>query len=165
METNRYFPRYPGFPVEVGGVVDLHAAFLEESRTRGSVWCCVTGNPGTLGRGPPSASLRSRLGQRPVRNAARSLRNRKQKDFERSHSKCKNHSGFPIAVQHRVHLGNPVVWELCGALGPAYCAKLSPRIKTNGEVLRPEPFVRSPSASAAPPRSSYELPGSARACL
>jgi hypothetical protein len=35
METNHYRPRYPGFPVEVGGVVDLHAAFLTESRTRG----------------------------------------------------------------------------------------------------------------------------------
>jgi hypothetical protein len=38
---------YAGFPVEVGGVVELHAAFLEESRTRGPVWCCVTGNPDT----------------------------------------------------------------------------------------------------------------------
>jgi hypothetical protein len=27
--------RYPGFPVEVGGVGGLHAAFLTESRTRG----------------------------------------------------------------------------------------------------------------------------------
>jgi hypothetical protein len=27
--------RYPGFPVEVGGVGELHAAFLNESRTRG----------------------------------------------------------------------------------------------------------------------------------
>jgi hypothetical protein len=36
----------PGFPVEVGGVVELHAAFLNESRTRGPVWCSVTGNPG-----------------------------------------------------------------------------------------------------------------------
>jgi hypothetical protein len=43
-------PRYPGFPVEVGGVAELHAAFLNESRTRGPVWCSVTGNPGTLGR-------------------------------------------------------------------------------------------------------------------
>ena len=43
-------PTYPGFPVEVGGVVELHAAFLNESRTRSPVWCSVTGNPGTLGR-------------------------------------------------------------------------------------------------------------------
>ena len=50
METNHYRPTYPGFPVEVGGVVELHAAFLKESGTRGRVWCCVTGNPGTLGR-------------------------------------------------------------------------------------------------------------------
>jgi hypothetical protein len=27
--------RYPGFPVEFGGVGELHAAFLTESRTRG----------------------------------------------------------------------------------------------------------------------------------
>jgi hypothetical protein len=27
--------RYPGFPVELGGVGKLHAAFLAESRTRG----------------------------------------------------------------------------------------------------------------------------------
>ena len=40
-------PRFPGFPVEFGGVDGLHAAFLTESRTRGPVWCCVTGNPGT----------------------------------------------------------------------------------------------------------------------
>ena len=43
-------PTYPEFPVEVGGVAELHAAFLEESRTRGPVWGCVTGNSGTLGR-------------------------------------------------------------------------------------------------------------------
>jgi len=28
---------FPGFPVEVGGVVELHAAFREEGRTRGTV--------------------------------------------------------------------------------------------------------------------------------
>ena len=27
--------RYPGFPVEIGGVGELHADFLTESRTRG----------------------------------------------------------------------------------------------------------------------------------
>jgi hypothetical protein len=33
-----YFrPRYPGFPVEVGGVGEFHAAFLNESRTRSAV--------------------------------------------------------------------------------------------------------------------------------
>ena len=37
-------PTFPGFPVEVGGVVALYAAFLNESRTRGRVRCCVTGN-------------------------------------------------------------------------------------------------------------------------
>jgi hypothetical protein len=54
----------PGFPVEVGGVVELHAAFRKESRTRGPVWCCVTGNPGYAGAnlGHPSASLRSGFG-------------------------------------------------------------------------------------------------------
>jgi hypothetical protein len=35
--------RYPGFPVEFGGVADLHAAFLNESRTRGHVQRCVAG--------------------------------------------------------------------------------------------------------------------------
>jgi hypothetical protein len=35
LETSHHCPRYPGFPVEVGGVVELYAAFLEESRTRG----------------------------------------------------------------------------------------------------------------------------------
>jgi hypothetical protein len=38
--------RCPGFPVEFGGVGDLHAAFLNESRTRGHVQRCVAGNPG-----------------------------------------------------------------------------------------------------------------------
>ncbi len=37
METNHHRLRYPGFPVEVGGVVELHAALLTESRTRGRV--------------------------------------------------------------------------------------------------------------------------------
>ena len=50
METNHDRPTYPGFPVEVGGVVQLHAALLTESRTRGRICCCVTGNPCTLGR-------------------------------------------------------------------------------------------------------------------
>jgi hypothetical protein len=36
----------PGFPVELGGFVALHAAFLDESRTRGPVQCNVAGNPG-----------------------------------------------------------------------------------------------------------------------
>jgi hypothetical protein len=31
----------PGFPVEFGGVGELHAAFLTESRTRGHVRCSV----------------------------------------------------------------------------------------------------------------------------
>ena len=30
--------RYPGFPVELGGVGELHAAFLTESRTRAHGW-------------------------------------------------------------------------------------------------------------------------------
>jgi hypothetical protein len=29
---------FPGFPVEIVGVGELHAAFLNESRTRGPVW-------------------------------------------------------------------------------------------------------------------------------
>jgi hypothetical protein len=31
----------PGFPVELGGVGELHAAFLTESRTREPVWSLV----------------------------------------------------------------------------------------------------------------------------
>jgi hypothetical protein len=54
----------PGFPVEVGGVVELHAAFLKESRTRGPVWCSVTGNPGFAGAnlGHPALRLGAVLG-------------------------------------------------------------------------------------------------------
>ena len=40
--------RYPGFPVEVNGVVELHAPFFAEARKRDLVLCCVAGNPGTL---------------------------------------------------------------------------------------------------------------------
>ena len=40
---------FPGFPVELGGVDSLYAAFLNESRTRGPVESSVVGNPGTLG--------------------------------------------------------------------------------------------------------------------
>jgi hypothetical protein len=32
--------RYPGFPVELGGVGEVHAAFLTESRTRGRSAAC-----------------------------------------------------------------------------------------------------------------------------
>jgi hypothetical protein len=42
---------YPGFPVGIGGVGELHAAFLIESRTRGSVQCSAAGNPGPLRSG------------------------------------------------------------------------------------------------------------------
>jgi hypothetical protein len=63
-------PRYPGFPVEVGGVAELHAAFLNESRTRGPVWCSVTGNPGTLGRTwgtlRCSAHIAQQFGRQPI---------------------------------------------------------------------------------------------------
>jgi hypothetical protein len=34
----------PGFPVELGGVGELHAPFSTERRTRGLVQCCVAGN-------------------------------------------------------------------------------------------------------------------------
>jgi hypothetical protein len=54
----------PGFPVDLFGVGELHAAFLNESRTRGRWWCPVAGNPGR-----PSFSSHVRLGERgaPVR--------------------------------------------------------------------------------------------------
>jgi hypothetical protein len=40
--------RYPGFPVDLGGVGAIHAPFFTEGRTRGLVQCSVAGNPGTL---------------------------------------------------------------------------------------------------------------------
>ena len=39
-------PGTPGFPVKLGGVGELLAAFSKESRIRGRVWCSVEGNPG-----------------------------------------------------------------------------------------------------------------------
>jgi hypothetical protein len=45
---NRRSLGYPGFPVGIGGVGELHAAFLNESRTRGGVQCSEAGNPATL---------------------------------------------------------------------------------------------------------------------
>jgi hypothetical protein len=36
----------PGFPVKFGGVDEPHAAFLNESRTRGRLLGPCTGNPG-----------------------------------------------------------------------------------------------------------------------
>jgi len=43
--------RSPGFPVKVGGFLELHAPFLTERRTRCRVRCCVTGNPGRDDKG------------------------------------------------------------------------------------------------------------------
>jgi hypothetical protein len=40
--------RYPGFPVELSGFGELHAAFRNESRTHCHVQCSEAGNPGTL---------------------------------------------------------------------------------------------------------------------
>jgi hypothetical protein len=39
-------PHTPGFPVKFGGVDELYAAFLNESRTRGRFSVPRTGNPG-----------------------------------------------------------------------------------------------------------------------
>ena len=39
-------PGSRGFPVEFGGVGEVHAAFLNESRTRGRCLVPRTGNPG-----------------------------------------------------------------------------------------------------------------------
>jgi len=36
----------PEFPVDLDGVGELHAAFFDESRTRGRWWHPVAGNPG-----------------------------------------------------------------------------------------------------------------------
>src|ERR1700677_1636223 len=41
---------HPGFPVKSTGVDALHAAFLNESRTRGPLFGPRTGNPGTRAR-------------------------------------------------------------------------------------------------------------------
>src|SRR3984885_4535224 len=43
--------RYPGFPVDLGGVGPLHPPFFTEGRTRCLVQCSVAGNPGTLRAG------------------------------------------------------------------------------------------------------------------
>jgi hypothetical protein len=48
----------PRFPVDLTGVGELHAAFLDESRTRGRWWDPETGN---LGR--PSFSAQVRFGE------------------------------------------------------------------------------------------------------
>ena len=39
-------PRFPGFPVELGGFGKLHTPFFTERRIRGLVERCVAGNPG-----------------------------------------------------------------------------------------------------------------------
>ena len=54
---NRRSLGYPGFPVELGVTSELHAAFLNESRTRGPLWCRVVGNPGPLGMTKGRATL------------------------------------------------------------------------------------------------------------
>jgi hypothetical protein len=46
--TNPRVPHPPGFPVRLGGVNELHAAFLIESRTRCHGWGRAVGNPGSF---------------------------------------------------------------------------------------------------------------------
>jgi hypothetical protein len=46
--ATRRVPHHPGFPVRLGGVNELHAAFLIESRTRCHGWGRAVGNPGSL---------------------------------------------------------------------------------------------------------------------
>ncbi len=41
-----WVPHTPGFPVELGGADELHAAFLKESRTRVCPSEPLAGNPG-----------------------------------------------------------------------------------------------------------------------
>jgi hypothetical protein len=43
--------RYPGFPVQLGGMGEFHAAFFTESRIRGIMRCRDVGNPGPLRSG------------------------------------------------------------------------------------------------------------------
>jgi hypothetical protein len=60
----------PEFPVDLDGVGELHAAFFDESRTRGRWWHPVAGNPGRPScsahvrfvEGHPSQDLRPWLG-------------------------------------------------------------------------------------------------------
>ena len=73
----------PGFPVESDGFRKAHAAFLDESRKRGHLWCRVVGNPGTLGmtKGRVVASVRIRCWLRepqvpPLRYASVGMTNR-----------------------------------------------------------------------------------------
>src|ERR1700677_2630520 len=40
--------RYPGFPVRLGGVGELHAAFLTERRTRENAFCPATALHGSV---------------------------------------------------------------------------------------------------------------------
>jgi hypothetical protein len=42
-------PRLPRISCRAWWVSELHAAFFNESRTRGHLWCRVVGNPGPLG--------------------------------------------------------------------------------------------------------------------
>src|ERR1700733_16111162 len=60
--TNSNRGAYFGFPVELAGVGGLHAAFLNESRTRGSWWCPVQEirirGPKMMGEAQRSLSLR-----------------------------------------------------------------------------------------------------------
>jgi hypothetical protein len=57
-----FAPAYSGFPVKLSGVGELHAAFLNESRTRGCWWgpaqeIRIHGRK-KMGRSPISANLR-----------------------------------------------------------------------------------------------------------
>jgi hypothetical protein len=48
MCVNRSRSTPPEFPVERDGFREVHAAFLDESRTRGHLWCRVVRNPGPV---------------------------------------------------------------------------------------------------------------------
>jgi hypothetical protein len=50
---NRRSLRYPGFPVGIGEVGEVHAPFFTEGRTRGGVQCSEAGNPGPVPRHAP----------------------------------------------------------------------------------------------------------------
>jgi hypothetical protein len=58
-----FAPAYSGFPVELACVDDLHAAFLNESRTRGCWWRLVQEirihGPKTMGAAPTIAFAKS----------------------------------------------------------------------------------------------------------
>jgi hypothetical protein len=64
--AHRFRPTYPGFPVEVGGVEQLHAAFFERKPHTRSWLVLRVGNPGNAGAnvGHPCGAVATATGLR-----------------------------------------------------------------------------------------------------